>query len=146
MAASAWEFYNTFKNQLGGGLVDLNGVNTTFNMILCGSTTNAADATLGSYGSVTGELATNNGYTAGGKAMVVNFSVKTTTSTYSFTFNTVAFTAAAGSAMINVKYAVIMTNTSSILVCWSELTTAALTVPAAKELIIEPNPVCFELN
>ena len=146
MAATAFEFYNHFKSQLGGGLVDLNGVNTTFNMILCGSTTNAADATLTSYGSLTGELATDNGYTVGGKALTVNFSVKTTTSTYSFTFNTVAFTAAAASAMTNVGYAVIMTNTSSILVCWSKLSTAALTVPAAKELIIEPNPVAFELN
>ena len=146
MAASAWEFYNNFKNQLGGGAVDLNGVGDTFNMILCGSTTNANDATLNSYSSLTGELAADNGYTTGGKAMTVNWSVKATTSTYSWTFNTVAFTAAAASAMTNVRYAVIMTNTSSILVCWSELTTAALTVPAGKELIIEPNPVAFELN
>lgn len=146
MAATAWEFYNHFKDQLGGGLVDLNGVTTTFNMVLCGSTTNANDATLTSYTSLTGELATDNGYTVGGKALTVNWSVKTTTSTFSWTFNTVAFTAAAASAMINVKYAVIMTNTSSILVCFSQLTTAALTVPAGKELIVEPNPVAFELN
>jgi hypothetical protein len=146
MAATAWEFYNNFKDQLGGGTVDLNGVTSSFNMILCGSTTNAADATLNSYASLTGELATDNGYTQAGKLLTVNWSVKTTTSTYSWTFNTVAFTAAATSAMTNVKYAVIMTVTSSILVCFSQLTTSALTVPAAKELIIEPNPVAFELN
>ena len=146
MAASAWEFYNSFKSKLGTGLVDLSGTGTSFQMALCGSTTNAADATLSSYGSITGELAADNGYTVGGKAMVVNWSVKTTTSTFSWTFNTVAFTAAAASAMDNVKYAVIYTLTASILVCWSQLTTAALTVPAGKELIIEPNPVAFELN
>jgi len=146
MAATAWEFYNNFKNQLGQGAIDLTGTGTTFNMVLCGSTTNAGDATLNSYTSLTGELATDNGYTSGGKALTVNWSVKTTTSTYSWTFNTVAFTAGAASAMTNVKYAVIMTITSSVLVCFSQLTTAALTVPAGKELIIEPNPVAFELN
>lgn len=146
MAASAWEFYNAFKEKLGSGSVDLTGTNTSFSMVLCGSTTNANDATLSTYSSLTGELATDNGYTVGGKAMTVNWSVKTTTSTMSWTFNTVAFTAAAASAMTNVRYAVIITNTASIMVCWSELTTAALTVPAGKELIIEPNPVAFELN
>jgi len=146
MAATAFEFYNKFKDELGKGNVDLSGSTTTFSMVLANSASNAGDATLASYASLTNELATDNGYTAGGKALTVNWSVKTTTSTFSYTFATVVFTAAAASAMANVKFAVVRTNTSSILVMYSQLSTAELTVPAGNELHIYPNTVAFELN
>jgi len=144
--ASAWEFYNSFKSKLGTGLVDLSGTNTTFKMALFGSAANVADATLSAFASCTGEQALNSNYAAGGKALTVNWSVKTTTSTFSWTFLTVSFTAAAGSAMNDCKYAVIYTQTASILVCWSQLSTAAIDVTAGKELIIAPATVAFELN
>jgi len=146
MAATSWEFYNSFKGKLLSGLVDCTGTNTTFKMALFGSAANVADATLSAFASATGEQAGNSNYPAGGKALTVNMSVKTTTSTFSWSFLTVAFTAAAGSTISDVKYAVIYTQTASILVCWSQLSTAAITVPVAKELIIEPATVAFELN
>lgn len=146
MAASAWTFYNNFKRQLGSAGIDLTGTGTSFKMALFGSAANVADATLSAFASCTGEQAANSNYTAGGNAMVVNWSVKTTTSTFSWTFNTVAFTAAVASAMNDVKFAVIYTQTASILVCWSQLSTAAIDVVAGKELIVEPNPVAFELT
>lgn len=145
MAATAWEFYNNFKSALGSGSIDLSGTNTSFTMRLYSSASNAATASLVSGGQVTNELtAGDNGYTI--RPLTVNWSVKTTTSTYSWTFNTVVWTAPAGSALTNVKFAVIMTQTASILVCWSQLSTAEITVPAGTELHISPNPVCFELN
>ena len=148
MAATAFEFFNNFKKQLGLGNIDLSGTSTSFKMILLGSasTVESHANDWNNYASVNGELATDNGYTAGGKALTVNWSVKTTTSTYSWTFNTVVFTAAAASAMTDVKYALIMTATSSILVCYSKLTTAAVTVTAGQEYHIYPTTVAFELN
>lgn len=148
MAATAFEFFNNFKKQLGSGAIDLTGTNTTFRMILLGSSSTVESHIndWNTYSSVNGELASANGYTQGGKNLTVNFSVKTTTSVLSFVFNTVVFTAAAGSALTNIKYALIMTATSSLLVMYSRLTTAAIDLAAAQELHIYPNPVAFELN
>lgn len=144
MAASSWEFYNNFKSALGKGQIDLTGTGTSFKLRLMTSASNAATATLVSAGQLTGEVASS-AYTAKGKALTVNWSVKTTTSTYSWTFATVIFTAS-GTAINNIKYAVIATQTASILVCWSQLSTAEFNVALNGTLVIEPNPVCFELN
>lgn len=148
MASTAWEIFNNFKSQLAQGNIDLSGTGTTFKMILLGSasTVESNIDNWNTYTSVSGELATDNGYTQGGKALTVNFSVKTTTSTFSWTFNTVAFTAGASSALTDVKYVLIMTATSSILVMYSKLTTAAVTVAAGQEIRIAPATVAFELN
>jgi hypothetical protein len=144
MPATAWEFYNSFKNQLGQGAIDLSGTNTTFRMRLYTSASNAATATLVSAGQVTNEV-NSSAYPAEGQALTVNWSVRTTTSTYAWTFTTVIFTAS-GTAINNVRYAVIATQTASLLVCWSELSTAEYNVAAGNELVIEPNPVAFTLN
>ena len=144
MAASAWEFYNSFKSALGTGAIDLSGTNTSFKLRLYQSSSNAATATLVTGGQVTNEV-NSSSYPAEGKAITVNWSVKTTTSTYSWTMLTVIYTAS-GTALNNIKYAVIMTQTASILVCWSQLTTAEFNVTTGNTLTIEPNPVIFELN
>lgn len=150
MAVTAWSFYRHFIRQVLTGNIDMSGTGTTFRMVLCNSASNAeSTALLSSYGSLTGELATDNGYTAEGKALAgVNLSIKTTTSIFSWLFNTVVFTAAAGSAMTGVKYVVIRTATSSILVAYSRLSTAEITVPAGNELHIGPEAasVHFEMQ
>jgi hypothetical protein len=144
MAASAWEFYNAFKNALGQATVDLSGVATTFRMSLHTSASNAADVTLSAISSVTGTLTTG-GYVQ--KTLAgVNWSVRTTTSTFAWTWNTVIWTVASDSAMANVKFAVIHMQTASTLVCFSQLSTAEFTVAAGNLYVIEPNPVCFTLN
>lgn len=143
--ASAWEFYNNFKGALGSGAIDLTGVGTAFKLRLYTSASNAATATLVSGGQVTNEVA-GNGYPAEGKALTVNWSVKATASVYSWVFTTVVFTANASSAITNIKYAVIMTQTASILVCWSQLSTVEITVPAGVEYHIYPNTSVFELS
>lgn len=142
MVASAWEFYNNFKSALGRGLIDLTGTGTSFVLRLYTSASNAATATLVTGGQLTGEVASS-GYV--GRSLTVNWSVKSTTSTYSWTFTDVTFTAS-GTAYVNIRYAVIMTQTASILVCWSQLTSAEFTLAAGNELVIQPNPVVFELN
>lgn len=148
MAATAFEFFNHFKGELGKANVDLSGTNNKFNLVLLGSasTVESHINDWSTYSSVAGELSTDNGYTAGGKELTVNWSVKTTSSTWSWTFNTVVFTAGASSALVDVKYALVYAVTSSILVMYTRLTTAALTVSAGQELHIYPTTVAFELN
>lgn len=150
MAVTAWSYYRHFIRQVLTGNVDMSGTGTAFRMVLCSSASNAENvATLSSYGSLTGELATDNGYTQEGKPLAnVNLSLKATTSIFSWLFDTVVFTAAAGSAMTGVKYVVIRTATSSILVAYSRLSTAEITVPAGNELHIGPesSAVHFEMQ
>lgn len=143
MAASAWEFYNAFKNELGQGSVDLTGGTAVFRMSLHTSASNAATASLSAISSVTGTVATG-GITD--RALTVNWSVRATTSTFAWTWNTVIWTVASDSAAQNIRYAVIFMQTASTLVCWSELSTAEFTVAAGNLYVIEPNPVCFTLN
>jgi len=144
MAATAWEFYNNFKKVISSGQVDLTGATTNFKMRLFSSASNAATATLLTAGQLTGEV-NSSAYPTKGQAITVNYSVKTTTSTYSWTFTTVVFTAS-GTAINQVKYAVIATQTASILVCWSQLSTAEFNVALNGTLTIYPNTTVFELN
>jgi len=144
MPASAWEFYNNFKFQIGAGTVDLTGGTANFQMRLFTSASNASDVALSTITSVTNEVATG-GYAVRTLAGV-NWSVRATTSTYAWTWNTVIWTAATGSAIANIRYAVIHMQTASTLVCFSELSSAEFTVAAGNLYVIEPNPVCFTLN
>jgi hypothetical protein len=143
VAASAFEFYNNFKHQLMLGNVPLDGTGVVFNMHLFTSASNAATAALSGLSSVTNEVATG-GYAL--RALTVNLSVRATTSTFSWLFATVIWTVAAASAMANVRYAVIVQQTASILICWTELSTAEFSVAAGNLYVIEPNPVAFTLN
>ena len=143
MAATAWDFFNGFKDALGRGTIDLSGGNTSFRMILMRSAAllSATQATIIS--SIAQTVATG-GHNF--RALTVNWSVKSTTSTFSWTWNTVIWTVASDSAMTGVAYAVIYAQTASTLICWSRLSTAEFTVAAGNLYVIEPNPVCFELN
>lgn len=143
--ASAWVLYNNAKKAIGSGGIDLTGSGTAFKLRLYTSASNAATATLITGGQVTNEVSTG-GYPAEGKSMTVNFSAKTTASVFTWIFNTVVFTAAAGSAITNIKYAVIMTQTASILICYSQLSTSEITVPATTEYHLWPNTSIFELS
>ena len=64
MAVAA--FYNHFRRNLGRGAINLSGGN--FRMTLHTSASNAATATLSTYGSVTGQVAAGNGYLTSGQS------------------------------------------------------------------------------
>lgn len=148
MAASAWEFFNVFKNELGQGLVDLTGAEAAsgvFQMRLFQSSAQLSATIASTIGSLTNEVAGNSNYGARSLANI-NWSVKTTTSTFSWTFDTVVWTAAAASAISSISYAVIYLQTASTLICWSRLTTAQFDVSGGNEYHVYPNTVCFELS
>ncbi len=142
MAATAWEPFRKFKDALGRGLVDLSGTGTTFEMVLMKSAALLSATAFSLISSVTNTVNTG-GHTF--RALTVNWSVRSTTSVIAWTWNTVIWTVASGSAMTSVKYAVIYSKTASILICWSRLSTAEFQVAAGNLYVIEPNPVCFEL-
>ncbi len=143
MAASAWDFFNGFKRELGLGNVPLDGTGVVYRMVLLKSSAQLSAAAASAIGSLTGTVNTS-GFSSRALANV-NWSVKTTTSTFSWTWDTVIWTAQP-TAINSISYAVIYMQTASTLVCWSRLSTAAFNVAKGNLYVIEPNPNAFELN
>ena len=69
MAATAWAFFNSFRENMGGATAwDLAGTSDGFQMSLhtSAASTNANDQTLSTYASIGSEVANGNGYATGG--------------------------------------------------------------------------------
>ena len=101
MAAGPFTFFNAFREKLGNALIDLD--TTPFRMTLhaSGYTPSAADH--GDLADTSNELATANGYTAGGAAMTVAWT--RSGGTCSFTCDPVIWSASG--AGITVRVAVV---------------------------------------
>ena len=127
MAASAWRLYNSAKEYIGDGTIDLDG--HTFMIILCLSTSNAATLTLTNYGEITNEVATNYGYTQGDKALT---SVTWTNVTGTVTFDAADAIWAASGGSIVARFAVIYDDdaASDELLCYCLLDTTPADITA----------------
>lgn len=140
MAASSWRLYDTAKEYLGDGTLDLDG--DTFKIILASSTSNAATLTNSTYSQITNELATANGYTSGGATLA---SVTWTNSSGTVTFDSAdpAWTASGGS--ITARFAIIYDDTPTTpadpLLCYAVLDTtpADVTVTDGNTLTVQMN-------
>ena len=67
MAATAWSFYNSFKEKLGNAVFDLDAATPNFRMALFtnSASTNANNVALSTYASIANEVANGNGYATG---------------------------------------------------------------------------------
>ena len=150
MAATAWQLYNSAKQNIGNGTITLGA--GVFKMALFTSASNASTFTLSAYGgggaltSVTNEIAATGGYVTGGKALVpaigqwiVNPS---SAKQYKFTMSAVgvAFTAS-GASLTNIRYAVLRNSTGAAagkLLCFCQLSSAQFTVSSPNTLTVLP--------
>lgn len=144
MAASAWAFYNKFKEYMADGTIDLDTQN--FWMTLHTSASNAATNTLSTFASVTGEVAEANGYSTSGKVLSgVTWATGASASEMRWDA-TARIWSAAGGSISAIKYAVIR-NSAGNLVCRSQLSTAQFSVTTGNTLTITPSANgIFELN
>ena len=121
MAASAWQFYNSLREKLGVGEIDLSAAN--FKMALFTTTTGYNDKTLSSYGSLaTGdEVLSANNYVRGGLAMGTEvWATGASAAQYKFDSDNVVWTASGGT-IADVKGAIVYA-TGGELICYSTLT------------------------
>jgi hypothetical protein len=119
MAADAWVFYNTARERIGDGSFDLD--NDSFKVILLDSGYTPDVENHADYGDISAdELATANGYTAGGAALG---SVTWTRSTTEVVFDSADPQWSASGGSIVCRYAAIYDDThgSDGLVCYSLL-------------------------
>lgn len=139
MAAGNWIMYDSAKEYIGDGTIDLD--NDTFKIILTTSSYTPNRATHTVYADVTNELSTANGYTAGGATLGT---VTWTQSGGTATFDCVdpAWTASGGN-IGPFRNAVIYSDTpvapADPLVCYCVLETTDLTATDGQTVTIALN-------
>lgn len=143
MAAGAWTFYNKAKRNIGTGSLVLTTAATQFRMTLHTSASNAATATLSTYGSVTNQVANGNGYTTSGKAFNNTWTAGASAGQYRFNSTAAGvFWSATGGTIPNVKFAVIWTSAATAvnkkLLVFSQLSTSQFTISSGNRLTISP--------
>ena len=149
MAATAWAFYNQFKEYISGD-IDLDA--DEFRMALYQSSSNAATDTLSTQNQVTNEVTATNGYVAGGQTLTgVNWSQGASAGVLRFDCNNPIWTATGG-AINNVKFAVIYREAGTSagadkLVCTSTLTSSEFDLSSGNTLTVTINASgVFELT
>jgi hypothetical protein len=147
MAATAWSFYNSFREYLGNGQFDLDGTGTGFYMALhtSAASANVNTKTLSTQASLANEVASGNGYTTGGASVTARTWASVATDKYRFDSTACVWTATGGD-ISNVKYAVIY-QAGGKLVCFSKLTTSQFTLAQNNTLTLTPSASgIFELS
>ena len=149
MAASAWAFYNMFKEYMADGTIDLD--TSVFHMALYLSSSNAGTVTNSTRTQLTNEVANSNGYATGGKQLSgVTWGQGASAGERRWDA-TAKIWSASGGSISGVKYAVIYQSGASAgaqkLVCYSQLSTAAFSITDGNTLTITPSANgIFELN
>ena len=134
MAATAWLLYNEAKKYIGNGTIVLG--TSSFKLKLTTSASNASTFTLSTFASVSNEISARGGYVANGKALTTMvWTVGASAKQYKFDADDVVFTAS-GSALNNVKFAVIGLSGGKAL-CWSRLSSSQFTISSPNTLTIQ---------
>ena len=139
MAATAWSFYNSFREYLGNGQFDLDGTGTGFYMALhtSAASANVNTGTLSTQASLGNEAANGNGYATGGASVTARTWASVATNKYRFDSTACVWTATGGT-IANIKYAVIY-QAGGKLVCFSRLTTSQFTLAQDNTLTVTPS-------
>lgn len=110
MSAGNWVVHDSYDLEKSKG--DLDSDTDVYKVILCASTSNVATTSVIALGSVTNELATANGYTAGGATSAIAVTQLEGVSKYDFA--DVSWTAAGGNIVARLA-ALINTTTSTVV-------------------------------
>jgi len=140
MAATAWAFYNSFREKLGEGDFDLSGTGVNFTMSLhtSAASANATNAVLSTYASIANEVANGNGYTTGGKSVSGRtWAAGASAGVFRFDSTAVVWTATGGD-VDNVKFAIIY-QSGGKLVCYSKLSTSQFNLTQDNTLTVTPS-------
>jgi hypothetical protein len=147
MAATAWSFFNSFREYLGNGQFDLDGTGVNFFMALhtSAASANVVNVALSTQASLANEVANGNGYATGGLSVSARTWASAATNKYRFDSTAVVWTATGGDVN-NVKYAVIY-QSGGKLVCYSKLTTSQFNLTQNNTLTVTPSSSgVFELT
>lgn len=135
--AGKWKLYNTAKQKIGQGLIDLDS--HTFKCALFTSSSNANTLTHDELADLTNQVSSGNGYTTGGVTLT---SVTWNNSSGTITFDCDNLSWVASGSGFSAAYAVIYDDTTSgdplLAICVLD-SGSDVPVPAAQELLITIN-------
>ena len=140
MAATAWAFYNSFREKLGEGDFDLSGTSVNFTMSLhtSAASANATNAVLSTYASIANEVAAGNGYATGGLSVSGRtWAAGASAGVFRFDSTAVVWTATGGD-VDSVKFAIIY-QSGGKLVCYSKLSTSQFNLTEDNTLTVTPS-------
>lgn len=140
---AAWSFYNRAKHAISG---TINLGSTAVVLHLVTSASNFATKTISTYGSLTSEVASGNGYKHSGKSLgTMVWTTGASAAQQKFSSAAVVQTATGGS-ISNVKAAVLIATTGTStkatankLLCYASLTSAQFSISSSNTLTITPN-------
>jgi hypothetical protein len=142
MAAQAWKFYNLAKKKIGNGSISL--ASTVMRMSLVTSASNFATRTLGTFASLTNEIADRGAaYSTSGKSMTGEvWTVGASAQQYKWDADDIVWTATVTS-IANIKGAVIWVSGASAgarhLVAFASLTSNQFTLAIGNTLTVQIN-------
>lgn len=145
MAAGTWKIFGKAKKYIGNGTITLGA--GVFKMSLHRASASAALlllSTRSTFASIPGEISARGGYVAGGRNLLPATGSwgSVSAKAMKFFYSTVGLVfTASGSALNNIKYAVIRNSTGAgagKLLCFCTLSTAAFTVSSPNTLTITP--------
>lgn len=141
MAAQAFKFYNLAKKKIGNGTISL--ASTVMRISLVTSASNFATRTLGTFASLTNEIADGNGYSTSGKSLTGEvWTVGASAQQYKWDADDVIWTGTGG-AIANIKGAVIWLSGASAggrhLVAFASLTSSQFTLASGNTLTVQFN-------
>lgn len=145
MAAGTWKVFGKAKRYIGNGTITLGA--GVFKMSLHRASASAALlllSTRSTFASIPGEISARGGYVAGGRNLLPATGTwgSVSAKAFKFTYSTVGLVfTASGSALNNIKYAVIRNSTGAgagKVLCFCTLSTAAFTVTSPNTLTIAP--------
>jgi hypothetical protein len=146
MAATAFTLYHSTKEYLGNSnTIDLDAAsNFRMHIVTSLASPNASTLTISTLGSLSGELASGNGYTQSGLAMTTTWT-SVAAGTWRFDSNTV-IVSASGGALNNITHAVVVAQNGASgkdgankLVCVSKLSTASIDLSDGSTLTVDIN-------
>lgn len=146
MAAGTWKVFAKAKYYIGNGTITLGA--GVFKLSLHRASASAAIlvlSTRSTFASIPGEISARGGYATGGRALVPatgQWVVGTSAKQYKFTYSTIGLVfTASGSALNNIKYALIRNSTgggAGKVICFCTLSASAFTITSPNTLTILP--------
>lgn len=145
MAAGTWKIFNKAKKFFGNGTILLGAGVYKMSLHRASASANLAGLAISTFASAPGEISARGGYVAGGRNLVpatAQWTVGASAKQFKFTYSTIGLVfTASGSALNNIKYAVIRNSTGAgagKVVCFCTLSTAAFTIASPNTLTIAP--------
>ena len=141
MAAQAWTIYNKAKKKIGNSTMNLAA--TTWRIALFASASDFATLTTSLLGSISGQVASGNGYSSSGKGLSGEvWTVGASAKQYKWDVTDPVWTATGGT-IPNIKAAVIYASGASAgachVLCFSSLTSSQFTLASGNTLTIQMN-------